>query len=119
MLQGLLLLKCFLVRNGQFLSSFPAAAGQYTAAVSGSHSLTESVLVFPLLPRWLVRTFHDMLFTSSKRAANMAKGRDFYKQGPNRMYDLRGTMYDFVGRQSLRKPQSYIVNRTSYIPIAL
>lgn len=60
-LRRLLVFESFLVRNGQLLPSFATAACQYAAAVSSGHPFTESMLVFPLLARRLISTFHDFL----------------------------------------------------------
>jgi hypothetical protein len=48
----------FLVRNGQFFSSLGPPAGKDFAPVFAGHSLTETVLVFPLPYRWLKCSFH-------------------------------------------------------------
>ncbi len=47
-----------LVRNGQLLATLGATRCQYLAAVGGSHSLTESVLVDSLTARRLISSFH-------------------------------------------------------------
>mgnify|MGYP006954207709 FL=1 len=47
-----------LVRYGQLLATLGATRCQYLAAVGGSHSLTESVLVDSLTARRLISSFH-------------------------------------------------------------
>ena len=47
-----------LVRNGQLLTTLCATCSQYSATISGSHSLTETVLVLSLSVRGLKCSFH-------------------------------------------------------------
>ncbi len=54
----LLCLVQFLVRNSQFFSAFCTAGCQYTTAILGSHSLTESVFIPTLSLRRLECSFH-------------------------------------------------------------
>ena len=51
-----------LVRNGQFLAPFGTACGEHFAAVGGSHSFTEAVLVDSLLLRGLESPFRRFIF---------------------------------------------------------
>ena len=56
--RGLCLHAIVFVRNGEFLSALSATCSQYSATIGGSHSLTETVLVFSLSVRGLERSFH-------------------------------------------------------------
>ena len=64
----LLTFKGLFVRNGKFLTALLATGSQYTAAVGGGHSLTESVFVLSFSPGRLICTFHGR---SKIRAAKM------------------------------------------------
>ena len=57
-----LLLAVYLVRNGEFLSALGATCSQYSATIGGSHSLTETVLVFSLSVRGLKCSFHILIY---------------------------------------------------------
>ena len=60
--RGLCLHAIVLVRNGEFLSALSATCGQYSATIGGSHSLTETVLVFSLSVRGLKCSFHLRIY---------------------------------------------------------
>jgi len=49
------------VSYGQLLATMSAASCQYTTAISGSHSLKETVFVTTLALRRLESTFHNLL----------------------------------------------------------
>ena len=51
-----------LVRNGQLLATLCATCSQYSATISGSHSLTETVFVLSLSVRGLECSFHFSIF---------------------------------------------------------
>ena len=53
-----------LVGYGQLLATFCAARSQYAATVSGSHSLTETVLVVATAIVGLERSFHNLMLVS-------------------------------------------------------
>ncbi len=46
---------------GQFLASFGATSGEYTATIGGSHSLQEPMFVTSFALRWLKRSFHCLI----------------------------------------------------------
>lgn len=50
------------VRNSEFLSALGATCSQYSTTVGGSHSLTETVLVFSLSVRGLKCSFHLRIY---------------------------------------------------------
>ena len=54
----LLLLAVEFVRNCQFLTALCTTGSQYATTISGSHSLTETVLVLSLSQRRLECSFH-------------------------------------------------------------
>ena len=54
----LLLQAVELVRNCQFLTALSTTGSQYATTISGSHSLTETVLVLSLSQRRLECSFH-------------------------------------------------------------
>ena len=56
--RGLCLHAIVFVRNGEFLSALSATCSQYSTAIGGSHSLTETVLVSSLSVRGLECSFH-------------------------------------------------------------
>ena len=60
--RGLCLHAIVLVRNGEFLSALGATCSQYSATIGGSHSLTETVLVFSLSVRGLKCSFHLRIY---------------------------------------------------------
>ncbi len=62
----LLLLEGLFVRNGEFLSAFAPAAGQYPTAVSSGHPFAETVFVLSFSLRGLIRAFHSILGFSLK-----------------------------------------------------
>lgn len=60
--RGLCLHAIVFVRNGEFLSALSATCSQYSATIGGSHSLTETVLVFSLSVRGLECSFHLRIY---------------------------------------------------------
>jgi len=60
-----------LVSYGQFLTTFSAACSQYSATVSGSHSLQEAVFVTTLTLGRLECTFHCSYFILALHRAGL------------------------------------------------
>ena len=54
----LIVLECCLIRYSQLLATLCATRCQHLAAIGGSHSLTETVLVDSLAARRLISSFH-------------------------------------------------------------
>ena len=69
------ILPAVFVGNGQFLAAVTTAGSQHAAAVRGSHSLTETVLVDAFAAGGLECSFHDIyllyFFCFSKRTAKV------------------------------------------------
>jgi hypothetical protein len=69
------MLRCFFVRNSEFLATFVSARSQYATTVGGCHSFPETVLVLSLSARRLISAFHCLSPFSLKifRAAKMIR----------------------------------------------
>lgn len=64
------LLQFLLIRDGQLLTAFPAAAGQNLAAVGSCHALTETVNGLAALAMRLECTFHAFCFFTFNNPEN-------------------------------------------------
>ena len=83
-----------LVRYGQFLAAFGATGSQYTTAIGGSHSLTETVLVSSLSVGGLECSFHCCIFFYVIILCNSGcKSRDFLR---NNQRDNSFSLKSFV-----------------------
>ena len=83
-----------LVRYGQFLATFGATGSQYTTAIGGSHSLTETVFVSSLSVGGLECSFHCCIFFYVIILCNSGcKSRDFLR---NNQRDNSFSLKSFV-----------------------
>lgn len=64
------LLQFLLIRNGQLLATFTAAAGQDLTAIGCFHALPETVNGFTALAMRLERTFHFLVFFTLNNPGN-------------------------------------------------